>query len=329
MHTYRFNVSEIIRQIIFSLLMEFSYRKEAETKIKKNDVALRSKTPATIIKFNFQVKAKNFFLSLINAMNAPRCGKYAVQSTFRNNQGAATIEAVCIMPVMIFVFWAFYSMGQIFMVENQIYQAAMNTADYLAEYAYLAEDTGLEILGYGAAQVKLRQYLPKPQRLEQYVTGGAYGIRITEPVLLDEEGFVSLHVQYEVQIPVPILGKLTMPMEVQVRQKAYTGYQQPEDSINEQRYVYLTEYSSVYHCSRECTHLKLTIIPVSATTLQTAYPNLDACEYCGKDTASVYYVTATGECYHSSLHCSGLKRTVRRVPFHEVQGYLPCSRCGY
>ncbi|MBP3505622.1 MAG: pilus assembly protein [Lachnospiraceae bacterium] len=327
MHTYLLNDSEIPIKTHL-IRMVFIHEKDTETNNGKNNVAHQQKTPIKSTTFSIQ-KFINSILSLFwNYLKPPRYSKYAVQSISDSNRGSATIEAVCVIPILLFVFWAFYSMCQIYMLENQVYQAAMNTADYLAEYAYLAEDTELELLGYGAAQIKLRQYLPKPERVEQYVVGGTYGIIITEPVLLDEDGFVKLHVKYWIKIPVPMLGELSMPIQVQVRQKAYTGYQDSDKSDETIRYVYLTENSVVYHTSRSCTHLDLTVIPVTQSALQTTYAHLSSCEYCGNNNTGHYYVTRTGDCYHTSLQCSGLKRTVRRVPFSQVSGYQPCSRCG-
>lgn len=286
---------------------------------------------------------------------APKCGKYAVQSTSldaeikrreikkrkqQGNHGSATIEAVCIMPILLFAFLAFYSMGQIYILENQIYQATMNTASFLAEYAYLTEldyeavdqeeqlgSVGQQLLGLGTATVRLRYYLEDRDRIDQYVVGGVNGLLITDPNILDKEGFINIKLQYWVRIPVPLLSNLSMPLSVQVRQKAYTGYREGNESV-EERYVYIAEYSTVYHLSRSCTHLRLTIFPVTATGLETLYSGLDPCEYCGSEPSETYYVTATGDKYHTSDRCTGLKRTVRRVPFSEVNGYGPCSRCG-
>lgn len=280
----------------------------------------------------------------------PLRNKYAVHSTsYLNNQGSATLEAVCIMPIMLFAFLAFYSMGQIYIMENQIYQAALNTAEYLAEYAYLVnyaaggeddsqddisqksieDSVGIQLLGIGLANAKFQQYLGENERVNRYVKAGSSGIYLISDELFDEEDFINFQVVYQVQIPVPLLNHLTVSFRHRIHQKAYTGYVPSGENGNENdRYVYVTEYGTVYHMTRSCSHLQLTIQPVTKGALKQSYANLRPCEYCGDVESEVYYVTEYGESYHTSTQCTGLKRTIERVPFREVSGLAPCLECG-
>ena len=80
-------------------------------------------------------------------VKAPPVDQYTVQSTSEErkethwkNGGSASLEATMILPLLLFAFWMFYSMGQIFIMENQIYQAVNNTADSMAEIAYLKQE---------------------------------------------------------------------------------------------------------------------------------------------------------------------------------------------
>lgn len=47
----------------------------------------------------------------------------------------------------------------------------------------------------------------------------------------------------------------------------------------------------------------------------------------GKEDAVGLYITETGNKYHSSLDCSGLKRHIDAVPITEVGGMGACSKC--
>jgi hypothetical protein len=48
----------------------------------------------------------------------------------------------------------------------------------------------------------------------------------------------------------------------------------------------------------------------------------------GKSNNSLLFVTASGSKYHSSLTCSGLKRTIIAISIKDVGDKKACSRCG-
>ena len=66
------------------------------------------------------------------------------------------------------------------------------------------------------------------------------------------------------------------------------------------------------------------------TELEQIQDSLSPCELCaeGKHADSAVYVTETGDRYHLSIGCSGLKRTVTRVRRSDVTGLPYCSECG-
>ncbi len=331
MHTYQRNDFRKTCRKDFNQIYS-SIKTEQNNKYQKNIIAHQSKTPIIILKF-WMLRFYYFFCSWQKDENVPHFGKYAAQNTLRNtlhnHRGTATIEAVCIMPILLAAFWAVYSMGQLYILDNQIYHATMNAAEELAEKAYLTQESEWDIGKEIAAEWLIRSQLSENKRIEQYVVNGKNGIRVLPSVKMDEEDFVCIQVKYRIQVPIPWMQELQKEIKVQVRQKAYTGYQLLSPASDSERYVYLAEYSSVYHCSRSCTHLLLSVHPVSMLGLQTTYKYLIPCEYCGEEaTTGIYYVTDTGNCYHTSRQCSGLKRTVRRVPLSEAIGYGACSRCG-
>ena len=116
---------------------------------------------------------------------------------------------------------------------------------------------------------------------------------------------------------------------------AWTGYKKGSGSGGSgeegERMVYITETGTVYHLSRSCTHLDLKIIPIDSSAVGDARnaggAKYKACERCGGGSGLVY-ITVEGDRYHSSLGCSGLKRTIYEVPISQVGGRRACSRCG-
>lgn len=280
--------------------------------------------------------------------DSPLKNKCAVHSTSQKNitytircrqcnRGSATVEAVCVLPVLFFCFLAFYMLVQIYIMENQIYQAARNTADYLAECAYMTEwldsegKSGIatEVIGIGLANASLQKELKNNPRVEHYVRGGRQGIVALSTDLLDEEGYISFVLYYQLQLRLPFLKTMSFHMRIPIMQKAYTGYTPKNEAYDtDEIYVYVTEQGSVYHRTRSCTHLTVTIHPVSGEILKREYKKLPPCEYCGSRETDTYYISEYGECYHSTNTCSRLKRSISRVRLKDVQGMPACSTCG-
>ena len=97
------------------------------------------------------------------------------------------------------------------------------------------------------------------------------------------------------------------------------------------RTVYVTEHGSVYHTNPDCSHLRVTIIPVSKSRLTSAR-NVNGgkykkCPYCGNHNTGQYYVDPYGNCYHTSVNCSSLKRTVHEMDLDECGHMHECKDC--
>ena len=111
----------------------------------------------------------------------------------------------------------------------------------------------------------------------------------------------------------------------------WNGYAIP-GTENDEEYVYVTEDSEVYHRSRECTHLRLSVRRVEAAEIPKGYHPCEKCMVQKKDAAAPeengYYICSEGECYHRRRDCPGLKRTVYCIARKDVDGYRECSRCG-
>lgn len=140
------------------------------------------------------------------------------------------------------------------------------------------------------------------------------------------EEYLNVEVNYQIKMPGWLLKSNMLQVTETSRCRRWTGIPGSGSNQSFGEWVYITPEGSVYHRSRECTHLKLSIHSVTAKAAEGYRP----CELCakGEKITAVVYITEEGECYHTKLNCSGLKRTIYMVPLTQVKRWSPCSRCG-
>ena len=261
-----------------------------------------------------------------------------IQGGYGDHRGSAAVEAAIGVPIFLFLMLFFFHMLQVRAVQQVVYEAGIEAAEYVAEYAYLtgefslseAEDTEGIIDSaalFALAHHRLEEGLDDPSLVERYVSGGVSGISLLESDFPGPDEDLTLVLSYDICINTPMLPTVTKHVEETIRQKPYTGHVPRENGTEESDpYVYITDNQEVYHVSRGCTHLTLSIRPVlKISAVKSGY---HACAFCGKAAGDFVFIGPEGECYHGSENCSGLKRTVHRVRLSEVEGLPRCSRCG-
>lgn len=145
-------------------------------------------------------------------------------------------------------------------------------------------------------------------------------------------GIGKLTAEYQVVIPVPLFGIAPVKCSETMKIKAWSGYEREGWMDTGNDTVYVTETGLVYHKDYHCSHLDLSIRMTHLELIEGLrnenggkyYP----CEHCVKGNGGNIYITNSGDRYHSSLSCSGLKRTIYAIPISEAAGKGACSRCG-
>ncbi len=150
-----------------------------------------------------------------------------------------------------------------------------------------------------------------------------------------ENHLVRLVRPARIQPMIPILGYPGVTVISCCYMRAWTGYDVERRAPGDggEVYVYITEGGSVYHIARNCTYLTLSIQVAGETEVEglrnASGGRYAPCEKCARTGGTgIVYITKEGSSYHSTITCSGLKRTVRCVPLSEAGGRGPCSRCG-
>lgn len=163
------------------------------------------------------------------------------------------------------------------------------------------------------------------------------GIHFFRSDVVNEKGDIDLIITYKTEPLFNLFGIQSMTFSNRTRMHSWTGYVS-EDNEEDGEYVYITENASVYHTRRECTHLCITVNTVQISEID-KYRNSDGSKYrkCSKcfegemdEDACFVFITPSGDAFHSSLSCSGLKRSVYKVRLSEVSDLNECERCaGY
>lgn len=240
------------------------------------------------------------------------------------HKASMTVEAAVTLPLfvgfMVFLMFFFRIMQVQIGVEQAMAYAARVTAASAREPSKKISKAKVRLLFTDALR---REGVPLT-----YIDGGISGISILKSDFTGKE--VVLRTSYKTTLPIGFFGKLSYGMKQEVSSRKWTGWMQEEDSGEDGAYVYVTETGKAYHRSRDCAYLNLSIHKVSALELEQKRnkngSKYKACSSCRKK-ASIYYITDYGDSYHSSLSCSGLKRTVYLIPIRKVGNRHECKKC--
>jgi hypothetical protein len=276
-----------------------------------------------------------------------------------------TLEAAVVLPLYLFFFLALLSVMEMFQFSMTMDQALGRISKQIALYASAdcllekpqaasaqQEQTAQDAANGGSAAAEkvegvaatvladlyveqtLQERVPQEYRRQMGVQGD---IALWRSNVLLKDDLVDLVATYEIEPRCNVFGIPKQLLVNRARTHAWTGYRiggAAEETKEEEQMVYVTETGTVYHLSRSCTHLDLAIRAVSPDQLSSSRNKsggcYQVCEKCGLGCASqgTYYITNEGDRYHSSLSCSGLKRTVYEIPISQVGDRRPCSRCG-
>ncbi len=133
---------------------------------------------------------------------------------------------------------------------------------------------------------------------------------------------------------IPIMGFSKGRTIVNCRIRKWTGYDVTsvgEDDLEEE-WVYITPTGESYHRNHNCSYLNPKIMSAVSSKIG-QYRNDDGeryrpCESCKDNTLTgICFYTEYGNRYHTTLKCSGLKRTILSVPLSEVGNRNLCNKC--
>lgn len=243
-------------------------------------------------------------------------------------RGSITVEAALAVPVF---FLAVVSL--LYLMELMSVRASIRAGLQAAGKQAMEDACGIPVLMPARLEEDIVHAVGRERLKRSIVIGGSGGIHCEGSYMSAVTGIGRLTVSYKVKLPLPMFAVPPVSCTETMRIKAWTGYEKGVFGHEDDETVYITETGVVYHKDYQCTYLKLSIHMVQASETASLrnesggryYP----CEHCSRGgTAGTVYITDSGDRYHSSLSCSGLKRTVYAVPLSEAAGKGMCSRCG-
>lgn len=282
----------------------------------KNDKKIMKSLPESII-FSRDSEYRKWF-----AKGTPQC-------TCRI--GSLTVEAAIIIPLVTAFFVLLLFFFRIMQVQLVVQDALSDTARMLALYAGTEEQiSNVQYLALAKGSVAAK--LSEDKNVENYVTGELLGISLLESEFEGEEIFLKAN--YRMKLPFELLGRYYVYLHQQVCYRKWTGWKERQAAGTEHIvYVYVTETGKVYHQTSSCPYLDLSIRSVKLAEVQRirneSGQKYRKCNECAEENVekSEVYITSYGECYHDSLSCSGLKRTIYKIELKNVGGRNKCRKC--
>ena len=243
-------------------------------------------------------------------------------------KGSVTVEAALAMPLFFFAVVALCYLSEVMAIRTSIRSGLQYAGKAAAESAYERP-----LLLPGSIEQDLVKAVGEERLDRSIVENGSSGVRCERSYMSMSTGIMELRADDSVYLPLPVFGRVVVPMEESCRVKGWTGYERAGFLAEDEETVYITETGMVYHRDPHCNYLELSIRMVPAGEIEHLrnesqgkyYP----CESCSPEGAGGgVYITDHGDRYHGSLDCSGLKRTVYAVPLSEAVGKGACSKCG-
>ena len=158
---------------------------------------------------------------------------------------------------------------------------------------------------------------------------------IAEGAVGRNDDLIRLQKNEVVESPFGILKLPACRLHIQCVVKPWTGYDVTDGKYRDEEdvLVYMTEYGTVYHKNRACTHLALSIQAVPSVTVRNLRNEsgevYTSCESCGENgLVTVVFITNHGNKYHTTTKCKGLKRTIKTIPLSQLKGVDQCQKCG-
>lgn len=259
--------------------------------------------------------------SLMNTERASAPG------TAEKKKASVTVEASFGIPLFLFAVLCLIWIVEIQSIRISILNASQSAAKSAAEDAAL-----IPVLNPLKLKSDIVDLIGEERIERSIISGGSSGITCMKSYMNPVTGEMHITVGYRIRLPIALFRYPTAELEESFQMRAWTGNRDSGEEGEEKEIVYIADNGIVYHEDYNCPYLQLSIQCVSSEGIENRRNKSGSkyrpCEKCVQ--GSVYgsvYITDYGTSYHSSLNCSGLKRSIRAVEKSQVSWMGVCSKC--
>ncbi len=266
----------------------------------------------------------------------------SVFSYCRGFGGSMTVEASLVFPIFLFAVFNLLSVLDFLYLQSSMTAALHQTGKQLAVYGYAYDKSDLRLeeyplssalFSYTFVKSNVENSVGKTYLENTVLKYGSNGIYYGYSKIMEDDK-IDLITLYDVSGLFFMKGMKKIPIYSRFYGHVWNGYDVEKrlQTDAEDIYVFITKNGTVYHRNRYCAYLNPSIEAVHYEDIEKRRNKNGGifyeCERCGGVKATVVYITEQGNRYHTTMECSGLKRTVYSVLLSEA-GRPPCSKCGY
>ena len=285
-----------------------------------------------------------------NKKKAPlrvRTGK----KTFLSTPASLTVEASLVLTLFIFAAVCLILPMKIMNTERRIQAGLEAVGEDFSKYAYVKDlleknETGA-IPGAGEFAGSFCKYLAAggaaryaTERTMAYAdTGNCRAVTMMRSQILEDGETFDLILDYEIQMPFPVLGLPAVRRTAHCRRRAWIGKAgksygaDGRDEEDQDEMVYVGKNGTRYHRSRSCHYLSNDLTTVSFEAVgglrNTSGGKYYACSVCGRSAGagSMVHVMPSGSSFHTTEDCTAIIAYVRAVKLSEAEHLGACSYC--
>jgi len=266
-------------------------------------------------------------------------------------EAGMTVEAAMVLPLFLFFFLNLGCAIELIRLHSNLEFALCDIGNRMSVYGYVLEAQGTEEaksdaelweelgdVAFSHTFIKnaVVRDVGESYLQESPLVGGAKGLQFWESEIFGEDGCIEIIATYKVSPYVGTVGFGSFRMSNRYYGHIWSGYQIPgADSKQGSEIVYVAENGVVYHESRNCSYLLLSVRGVSLeeawTSRNTDGERYTPCMRCYDEekVLETVYITDDGENIHCRRDCGSLRRTVYTLTKEDAKKYRACNRCAW